>query len=106
MIEVLVAATIFMIGFAVTISLLNQLIGGYSSKDQVIGYQLAINCMEQTLSSGEYVSKKEISTKSNISFIVDQKIEQQGNLYLIRIEVSRAKTRKLLASLYSEKYIR
>jgi prepilin-type N-terminal cleavage/methylation domain-containing protein len=103
--EVLIASTVFMIGFTIMVFLLNQIIGKYSSKEKVIAYQLAIKTMENTTASNDFTSGKITETNSGLAFIIDRIIERQDNLVTIRINVTRASTGKQLMTLYNEKYL-
>ncbi|MCX6826068.1 MAG: prepilin-type N-terminal cleavage/methylation domain-containing protein [candidate division Zixibacteria bacterium] len=104
--EVLIASTVFMIGFTIMVFLLSQITGKYSSKEKIIAYQLAVSKMEETLASGDYISGSLTETSSGLTFIIDRLVEQQEKLITIRINITRASTGKTLISLYNEKYIR
>ena len=106
LLEVLIASSVFMIGFTIMVFLLNQMQGRFSSKEMVLAYQLARQELEKTLASNEFESTTRTEIRSKISFLVEQKIIENDGLVSIRINVTRAKTGKQLITLYDEKYLR
>ena len=106
LLEVLIASSVFMIGFATMVFLLNQMQGKFSSKEMVLAYQLAREEMEKTLASNDLESATRTEIRSKISFLIERKISENDGLVSIRIKVTRAKTGRQLATLYDEKYLR
>jgi len=103
--EVLIASTIFMIGFVIMTFLLGELIGKYSSKDRVIALNLAQKYMETTLAQNDFTDLDEIREESKISFRIIRRIELKPGLAVIRINIIRDSSGKVLTTLYDEKYI-
>lgn len=105
LLEVLIASTVFMIGFSIMVFLLNQMLGRYSSKEMVTAYQIAKDEMEMTIITEDYKTLSKTEEKGKINFIVERIISEREHLVSIRINVLRQKTNRLLVTLYDEKYI-
>jgi Tfp pilus assembly protein PilV len=103
-IEVLIAATVFMIGFTIMTFLLGQIVEKYSSKDIVIANQLAQSTMNRTLITNDFTSLEKIDVVSGVSYKIERLIEIKDNLVKLRIVISRHKTNKTLVTLYDEQY--
>jgi prepilin-type N-terminal cleavage/methylation domain-containing protein len=100
--EVLIAAAIFMISFSLLVFLLNQMITGFSIKELVLAYHLASDTMQLTLAKNDFSDQKILEIKSAKTFIVERKVSRQGNYCKIRINVYRSSGNRLLATLYNE----
>ncbi|SYZ73743.1 hypothetical protein TRIP_C60013 [Candidatus Zixiibacteriota bacterium] len=106
LLEVLIASSVFMIGFTIMVFLLNQMQGRFSSKEMVLAYQLAKEEMEKTLAANNFESLTKTEIRSKISFFVERQITDNDGLVSIRINVTRAKTGKKLVTLYDEIFSR
>lgn len=104
-IEVLIASTVFMIGFSILVFFLGEIVGKYSAKDITIAFNLGTEYMEKTLASRNFAERIDTLTVSNITFRIEKRAENINGLNKIRINVYREKQGKLLISLYNEKYI-
>jgi hypothetical protein len=105
-IEVLIASAVFMIGFSIMVFLLGDLIGKQSPKDLISASQIAKEEMELTLVSAEINDHNELKEIAGVEYRVEQIVDSEENLYKIRVNIYRAKTAKLLVSIYNEKYVR
>lgn len=104
-IEVLIAATVFMIGFSIMVFLLTEINRDYSAKDITIAYHLGTAYLERALAEQDFSSRVDTLEVSSITFRIEKHVEKEDRLNKIRIDVYRAKQNKLLLSLYNEKYI-
>lgn len=105
-IEVLIASTVFMIGFTVMVFLLGQIVTKHSAKNRTIAFNIATSCMEKSLAAHEFSDTTYVDIRSNISYRVLKNVEKNSSLIKIRIRVLREKQDTELINLYSEKYVK
>jgi len=103
--EVLIASTVFMIGFIIMTFLLGELFSKYSSRDRVIALNLAQKYMEATMVQNEFTDLNDVREESGIAFRIVRKIEAETGLITIRISIIRDSSGKVLVTLYNEKHI-
>lgn len=105
-IEVLVGAVVFMIGFSILVFMLNQLISNYSINDVTSATRLASKSMEMTIALQDTMSYDSTVNVSNIAFGVKKTVQIDNELAKIQIDVTRSLTKKELCSLYGEFIVR
>ncbi|MEE9441409.1 MAG: prepilin-type N-terminal cleavage/methylation domain-containing protein [candidate division Zixibacteria bacterium] len=101
-IEVLVGAVVFMIGFSILVFMLNQMISNYSVNDLTSATRLASKSMEMTITYQDTISYDSTINVSNIDFGVKKTVQIDNDLAKIYINVARSSTKKELCSLYGE----
>lgn len=100
--EVMIAATVFMIGFAVMISLLDTTISRASTKELFISSSIADEMMIETMHVKDTTSLDTVITQGNISYDVKKISRVHDKLIEINIIVTRKKTGKKLIELHNE----
>ena len=100
--EVMIAATVFMIGFAVMISLLDTTISRSSTKELFISSSIADELMIETILAKDTTSLDIVITQGNISYDVKKISRVHNKLVEINITVIRKKTGKKLIELHNE----
>ena len=100
--EVMIAATVFMIGFAVMISLLDTTISRASTKELFISSSIADEMMIETILVKDTTSLDTVITQGNISYDVKKISRVHDKLVEISITVTRRNTGKKLIELHNE----
>lgn len=100
--EVMIAATVFMIGFAVMISLLDTTISRASTKELFISSSIADELMIETILAKDTTSMDTVITEGNISYEVKKISRVHDKLVEINITVIRRKTGRKLIELHDE----
>ena len=100
--EVMIAATVFMIGFAVMISLLDTTISRASTKELFISSSVADELMIESILVKDTTSFDSVITQGNISYDVKKISRIQDKLVEINITVTRRNTGKKLIELHNE----
>lgn len=100
--EVMIAATVFMIGFAVMISLLDTTISRASTKELFISSSIADELMIETILAKDTTSLDTVITEGNISYDVKKISRVDDKLVEIDITVIRKKTGRKLIELHNE----
>ncbi len=100
--EVMIAATVFMIGFAVMISLLDTTISRASTKELFISSSIADELMIETILVKDTTSLDTVITQGNISYDVKKISRVHDKLVEINITVIRRKTGRKLIELHNE----
>lgn len=100
--EVMIAATVFMIGFAVMISLLDTTISRASTKELFISSSIADELMIETILVKDTTSLVTVITQGNISYDVKKISRVHDKLVEISITVSRRNTGRKLIELHNE----
>ena len=100
--EVMIAATVFMIGFAVMISLLDTTISRASTKELFISSSIADELMIETILVKDTTSLVTVITQGNISYDVKKISRVHDKLVEISITVTRRNTGKKLIELHNE----
>ncbi len=104
-IEVLVGAFIFMLGFSVLIFLLSRLMVDYSVDEASTANRIAQNSLELTIASGDTISFSYSEVVDNVKYNIIRKVAVENNLACVNIEVNRETTNKVISRLYHEFYI-
>jgi hypothetical protein len=105
-IEVLIAAVIFMIGFSTLILLMNSTLVKFSAKDLLQADHLAHEVMITTLSVQDTTAMDTVLYKSKVAFRIQREIEIKGQLAGVSIIVYRDKQDKKIVELYDAFIIR
>lgn len=101
-IEVLVAAAVFMIGFSLLIALVSNSTAKFSTRELTFGRYLAKQAITLSQARSDTLSTDSTVQMSGLQFSVARRIELDGRLAMIRVTVTRTKTGSLLADFYSE----
>jgi len=88
-----------------SVSLMGTILTKYSSSDLIISTNLAREEMEETLNSRAFTSEDKIIKLNNVSWKISKKVSEDNKLLFITIEVSKLSDDKVIASLYTEKYL-
>ena len=101
-IEVLIAAVIFMIGFSTLIALLNNTLLKFSTKELLAGGNVGREAMLTAVSLSDTTAGDIILENSGITFRVDRQVTVDNGLVGVRITVYRQKNSKEILRLYDE----
>lgn len=103
--EVMIASAVFAVLLIPMVALLGNVLIKYSTSDLVTATSLAREEMERTLHDQTFEDRQKTIQMGSVSYKIIKKVENEANLLLIRVEVFRAKDNKVLASIYTEKYL-
>ncbi len=101
LVEVLIAAVIFMVGFSILIGLLNSSLNKFSIKEMQLANNLARSTMTSTLAMADTAFLDSVVERSNISFRVRRSVEIGDGLASVLVTVSREKNNKKIIELYN-----
>lgn len=101
-IEVLVAAAVFMIGFSLLIALVSNSTAKFSTRELTLGRYLAKQAVTLAQAGSDILSADTTVQLSGLQFTVARRIELDGRLAKVHVTVTRTKTGSLLADFYSE----
>lgn len=101
-IEVLVAAAVFMIGFSLLIALVSNSTAKFSTRELTLGRYLAKQAISLSQARSDTLSADSTVQMSGLQFSMARRIELDGRLARVRVTVTRTKTGSLLADFYSE----
>ena len=101
-IEVLIGAVVFMIGFSLLIAMLNNVFVKFSTKEMKQASNIANEQLIATVQNKNDVNIDTTIIKSGIRYKLIQQAEIEESLAKITISVSRLKTNKELIKLYNE----
>lgn len=105
LLEVLVATTILGVVVIPLVVLLGSLLVKYSTSDLLMATNLARKEMESTLQNREFNNFEEEVKLNNIYWKVEKKLTENNGLLDIKVNVYRKNDKKLLASLFTEKFL-
>jgi len=100
--EVLISATVFMIGFTTLIALLSSTLSKFSTKELIVARNLACEYMNKATIESDITPIDTVLTRSEMSFHVKQTINQNDNLAKFQITVTREKSDKIIVDFYNE----
>ncbi len=103
--EVLVAATLFLIGLSLMVSLLNTTLAKLGIDDLVAGRNIAESVLLTSLNNSDTTSLDSIVTYSGKKYQLKRTSRIDSSLIGWEITVSRYKQPKILVSLYGEKVL-
>ena len=103
--EVMIASAVFAVVLIPMVALLGNVLIKYSTSDLITATNLAREEMERTLHDRAFEDLQKNVQMGSLSYKIIKEVENQDDLLLIRIEVFRAKDDKVLASIYTEKYL-
>ncbi|MBK7143316.1 MAG: hypothetical protein IPH75_14675 [bacterium] len=101
-IEVLVAAAVFMIGFSLLIALVSNSTAKFSTRELTLGRYLAQQTVTLSQARLDTLSGDTTVQMSGLQFSVARRIELDGRLAKVHVTVTRTKTGSLLADFYGE----
>lgn len=104
-IEVLIGAVVFMLGFTTMVLMLNNVFIKFSTKEYISAQQLANTYMLQATTQNDLNFTDTTIERSDIQFRVIKAVDINDNLAAIRIGVYRLKTNKEIITLYNEVYL-
>jgi len=87
------------------VTLMATVLNKYSNSDLIVATNLGREEMEKTLNNRTFVDEKNMVKINRISWNISKRIQEDNGLVSITIEVSRRSDDKVLASLYTEKYL-
>lgn len=100
--EVLVGAFIFFLGFSILIFLLSRMMINYSIDDISTANRIASNYMESTIVSKDTLSFTTFEVDDNVKYQIDKTAQVENNFARISIKVKRYSGTKTLSELYYE----
>ncbi|MDH3892394.1 MAG: hypothetical protein OEV49_15075 [candidate division Zixibacteria bacterium] len=100
--EVLVAAVVFMAGFSIMVALLSSTLAKFSSRELVLANNIAREQMMSTVLVRDTTGLDTTVTRSGIAFELKRRVTLDDGLAKIRIGVYRQRTGKQLVDLYNE----
>ena len=101
-IEVLVSAVVFMVGFTVLVALLSQTLSRFSTRELLAASTLADELMGRAVLDGAAVSGDTTIERSSMHFRVERESGTVDSLATYRFRISRVKSERILVDLYSE----
>ncbi len=101
-IEVLISAVVFMIGFTTLVSLLNSTMLNFSTKELLAGSCAAQRTMLAAVSSGDTTSCDTVTENSGLKFRIVKSAVVTDRLVKVRVTASRLKKSKEVIELYDE----
>lgn len=105
-VEVIVSAIIFMIGFSILVFMLNQAFTKYSVKDMTTATHIGSGIMERSLAARDTVDLDTVVVASEISYRVKKVVRLDNDLAAITVTVKREKKAQELCRFYGEYTIR
>jgi len=103
--EVLIAAAIFLLGFAFLVHLTDRIICRDSYDDNIMALNLASKYLERSIVSDSLLTGDIEVEGGDVSYTVTGEVNSDHNLVCMRIYVKRSKIDKNLIQLYVEKII-
>ena len=100
--EVLIAAVVFMAGFSIMVALLSSTLAKFSSRELVLANNIAREQMISTVSARETSALDTAVTRSGISFELKRQVIVDDGFAKVRIAISRQRTDRKLIDLYYE----
>ncbi len=102
LLEVLIAAVIFMIGFSLLMALLNSTLLKFSTKELITASAIGKEAMLQAISTADTTSSSSTVQESGIRYRVEKAIIVSDRLAGVTITVFRQKHDKKIIQLYDE----
>jgi len=99
-IEILIAAVIFMIGFSTLLMLLNSTLVKFSAKEILQADQVGAEMMASTLTEKDTVSIDTIITRPRVAFRVERRVLMSEHLAGISVTVYRERQNRKIVELY------
>ena len=99
-IEILIASIIFMIGFSTLILLMNSSLVKFSARELMQADQLADEMMARTLTNRDTTSFDTIVTRSNVAYLMEQRVTVTERLAGVSLTVSRDKQNRKIVEVY------
>ncbi len=99
-IEILIAAVIFMVGFSTLILLMNSSLVRFSAKELMQADQLAQEMMTRTLADRDTTSIDTVITRSRVAFRVERRVSIAEHLAGVSLTVYREKQNRKIVELY------
>jgi Tfp pilus assembly protein PilV len=99
-IEILIAAVIFMIGFSTLIMLLNSTLVKFSAKEMLQADQVSAEIMTRTLAQKDTISIDTIITRSIVTFRVERRVSIRDNLAGVSVSIYRERQNRRIVELY------
>ena len=100
--EVLVGATVFVIGFSLLIALLNSTLLKFSSEELILATATAESEMIRTVAEGDTVSSATTVTNGEMRFKVVREITRKETLFTVSLKTYRLNRDTELVYLYNE----
>jgi len=98
-IEVLVSAAVFMVGFSVLIALLNGSLSKFSSQEQVEALALAETDLLTAISRQDTSDVDFVISSSGRSYHIVRTVVRDSAVFVVNVDVFRAKTSKRIVEL-------
>lgn len=105
-IEVMVAAIVFLAGFSILVFLLNVAFTKFSVKEITTATHIGERFMEESFARGDTLSVDTVIVVSNISYRIQKEIQPENDLAVIMVTVKREKTDRQLCKFYGEYQIK
>ncbi|MEZ5359632.1 MAG: hypothetical protein R3F48_12505 [Candidatus Zixiibacteriota bacterium] len=100
--EILVGASLFFLGFSILVFLLSRMIVNYSIDDISTANRIASNYMETTIATRDTLSFTAFEIENNVKYQVEKTTQMDNSLACISIKVKRHSRIKVLSELYYE----
>lgn len=101
-VEVLVAATVFMIGFSLLIAIATNSTAKFSTRELTLGSQLGSEMLLIAAAQADTLSRDTIVERSELRLTVSRRFEVQERLVKARVIVTRQTTNRVLADFCTE----
>ena len=104
--EVLVAATVFIVGLSITIGVLNSSLVRLSTRELILASSAAAEVLVCAENQCDFRTIDTVVSRGGISFRLHMQSVVIGNLTSVRLRVFRLSTDKLILDLYDEYQLR
>jgi hypothetical protein len=101
-IEVLMSAIIFMIGFSILVFMLNQIVANYSVRDITTANRLASTVMEKSFQFQETLSLDTVIVVTDVAYRVQKSVRVDDGLAAVTVKVMRRHQSEALCTFYGE----
>lgn len=101
-IEVLVGATVFMLGFSLLVFMLNQMITRQSIRDITTATHLASESMERAMVFHDALPFDTTITVSGIAYRLEKNVHVDSSMAAVTVQVFRVREPKELCRMYGE----
>jgi hypothetical protein len=102
LVEVLVSATVFMIGFAILIAVLSGTLAKFSTQDTNLARGIGEEYMNRTIFAADTTGLDTVVCRSGINFRVSRSVVIGPDLAIINLLVTRQTTGRKLLDFYYE----
>jgi len=101
-IEVLIGAVVFVIGFSILVAMMSNVSSRFSIRELNLADQLGHECMLRSVTLADTTFTDTVVTRSDIALSVRKEVTVDDGLASVQVTVTRKKTGRELLRLYDE----